>query len=159
MPQTQEAINHARAANVPIIVAINKVDKPEADPDRVKRELANLELVPEDWGGQTIFVPTSAKKGTGIEQLLEMTALQSEILELKANPNRAAKGVIIESRLDRGRGPVATVLIQNGTLREGDASVGGAHSGRIRALLDPSGRKVKSAGPADPVAIQGLGAG
>src|SRR5438034_4746453 len=101
MPQTQEAINHARAANVPIIVAINKVDKPEADPDRVKRELANLELVPEDWGGQTIFVPTSAKKGTGIEQLLEMTALQSEILELKANPNRAAKGVIIESRLDR----------------------------------------------------------
>jgi translation initiation factor IF-2 len=103
MPQTQEAINHARAANVPIIVAVNKIDKPEADPDRVKRELANLNLVPEDWGGQTIFVPTSAKKGTGIDQLLEMTALQSEILELKANPNRAAKGVIIESRLDRGR--------------------------------------------------------
>jgi translation initiation factor IF-2 len=110
MPQTQEAINHARAANVPIIVAVNKIDKPEADPDRVKRELANLNLVPEDWGGQTIFVPTSAKRGTGIDQLLEMTALQSEILELKANPNRAAKGVIIESRLDRGRGPVATAL-------------------------------------------------
>ena len=156
MPQTQEAINHARAASVPIIVAVNKIDKPEADPDRVKRELANLDLVPEDWGGQTIFVPTSAKKGTGIEQLLEMTALQSEILELKANPNRAAKGVIIESRLDRGRGPVATALIQNGTLKEGDAVVVGSHSGRIRALIDPTGKKVKSAGPSDPVEILGL---
>jgi len=144
MPQTQEAINHARAA------------KPEADPDRVKRELANLELVPEDWGGQTIFVPTSAKKGTGIDQLLEMTALQSEILELKANPNRAAKGVIIESRLDRGRGPVATALIQHGTLKEGDAIVVGAHSGRIRALIDPTGKKVTSAGPSDPVEVLGL---
>jgi translation initiation factor IF-2 len=156
MPQTQEAINHARAANVPIIVAVNKIDKPEADPDRVKRELANLNLVPEDWGGQTIFVPTSAKKGTGIDQLLEMTALQSEILELKANPNRAAKGVIIESRLDRGRGPVATALIQNGTLKEGDAIVVGAHSGRIRALIDPTGKKVASAGPSDPVEVLGL---
>jgi translation initiation factor IF-2 len=156
MPQTQEAINHARAANVPIIVAVNKIDKPEADPDRVKRELANLELVPEDWGGQTIFVQTSAKKGTGIEQLLEMTALQSEILELKANPNRAAKGVIIESRLDRGRGPVATALIQNGTLKEGDAIVVGSHSGRIRALIDPTGKKVKSAGPSDAVEVLGL---
>jgi translation initiation factor IF-2 len=156
MPQTQEAINHARAANVPIIVAVNKIDKPEADPERVKRELANLELVPEDWGGQTIFVPTSAKKGTGIDQLLEMTALQSEILELKANPNRAAKGVIIESRLDRGRGPVATALIQNGTLKEGDAIVVGAHSGRIRALIDPTGKKVASAGPSDPVEVLGL---
>ncbi|HXU89837.1 MAG TPA: translation initiation factor IF-2 [Methylomirabilota bacterium] len=156
MPQTQEAINHARAANVPIIVAVNKIDKPEADPDRVKRELANLNLVPEDWGGQTIFVPTSAKKGTGIDQLLEMTALQSEILELKANPNRAAKGVIIESRLDRGRGPVATALIQNGTLKEGDAIVVGSHSGRIRALIDPTGKKVKSAGPSDAVEVLGL---
>jgi translation initiation factor IF-2 len=156
MPQTQEAINHARAANVPIIVAVNKIDKPEADPDRVKRELAQLDLVPEEWGGQTIFVATSAKKLTGVDQLLEMTALQSEILELKANPNRAAKGVIIESRLDRGRGPVATVLIQNGTLKEGDAVVVGAHSGRIRALLDPLGKKVKEAGPADPVEILGL---
>jgi translation initiation factor IF-2 len=156
MPQTQEAVNHARAANVPIIVAVNKVDKPEADPDRVKRELANLNLVPEDWGGQTIFVPTSAKKGTGIDQLLEMTALQSEILELKANPNRAAKGVIIESRLDRGRGAVATVLIQNGTLKEGDAVVVGSQSGRIRALIDPTGKKVKSAGPSDPVEVLGL---
>jgi translation initiation factor IF-2 len=157
MPQTQEAINHARAADVPIIVAVNKIDKPEADPERVKRELAGLDLVPEEWGGRTIFVPTSAKRGTGIDQLLEMTALQSEILELKANSNRAAKGVIIESRLDRGRGPVATVLIQNGTLREGDAVVVGAHSGRIRALIDPLGRKAKTAGPSDPVEVLGLG--
>jgi translation initiation factor IF-2 len=156
MPQTVEAINHARAANVPIVVAVNKIDKPEADAERVKRELANHALVPEEWGGQTIYVPTSAKKLTGIDQLLEMTALQSEILELKANPNRAAKGVIIESRLDRGRGPVATVLIQNGTLKEGDAVVVGAHSGRIRALFDASGKKVKAAGPSDPVEIQGL---
>jgi len=156
MPQTQEAINHARAANVPIIVAVNKVDKPEADPDRVKRELSNLNLVPEEWGGQTIFVPTSAKRGTGIDQLLEMTALQSEILELKANAGRAAKGVIIEGRLDRGRGPVATALIQNGTLKEGDAVVVGSYSGRVRSLIDPSGKKVKTAGPSDPVEIQGL---
>jgi translation initiation factor IF-2 len=157
MPQTIEAINHARAANVPIIVAINKMDKPEAEPDRVKRELSNHGLVPEDWGGQAIFVPTSAKRGDGIDQLLEMTALQAEVLELKANPNRAAKGVIIESRLDRGRGPVATALIQNGTLKEGDAIVAGSYSGRIRALIDPSGKKVKSAGPSDPVEILGLG--
>ena len=156
MPQTVEAVNHARAASVPIIVAVNKIDRPEADADRVKRELANLNLVPEEWGGQTIYVPTSAKQGTGIEQLLEMTALQAEVLELKANPNRAAKGVIIESRLDRGRGPVATVLIQSGSLHEGDAVVVGAHSGRIRALVDPSGKKVKSAGPSDPVEILGI---
>jgi translation initiation factor IF-2 len=156
MPQTVEAVNHARAASVPIIVAVNKIDKPEADADRVKRELANLNLVPEEWGGQTIYVPTSAKQGSGIDQLLEMTALQAEVLELKANPNRAAKGVIIEGRLDRGRGPVATALIQTGSLREGDAVVVGAHSGRIRALVDPSGKKVKSAGPSDPVEILGL---
>jgi translation initiation factor IF-2 len=156
MPQTIEAINHARAADVPIIVAVNKIDKPEADPERVKRELANQGLVPEEWGGPTIFVPTSAKKGTGIDQLLEMTALQAEVLELRANPNRAAKGVIIESRLDKGRGPVATVLVQSGTLREGDAVVVGSHSGRIRALIDPTGKKVKSAGPSDPVEILGL---
>src|SRR5881296_2021291 len=156
MPQTVEAINHARAANVPIIVAVNKIDKPESDAERVKRELANHGLIPEEWGGQTIYVATSAKKGTGIDQLLEMTALQSEILELKANPNRAARGVIIESRLDRGRGPVATVLIQNGTLKEGDAVVVGAHSGRIRALLDPTGKKTTAAGPSDPVEILGL---
>ena len=156
MPQTQEAINHARAANVPIIVAVNKIDRPEADPDRVKRELSNLNLVPEEWGGQTIFVPTSAKTGAGIDQLLEMTALQSEILELKANSSRAAKGVIIEGRLDRGRGPVATALIQNGSLREGDAVVVGSYSGRVRSLIDPAGKKVKVAGPSDPVEIQGL---
>jgi translation initiation factor IF-2 len=156
MPQTVEAINHARAANVPIIVAVNKVDKPEADPDRVKRELSSHNLMPEEWGGQTIYVPTSAKRGTGIDQLLEMTALQSEVLELKANPARAARGVIIEGRLDRGRGPVATVLIQNGTLHEGDAVVVGSHSGRIRALIDPAGRKVKTAGPSDAVELLGL---
>jgi translation initiation factor IF-2 len=156
MPQTVEALNHARAANVPIIVAVNKIDKPESDPERVKRELSNHGLVPEDWGGQTIFVGTSAKKGTGIDQLLEMTALQAEILELRANPNRAAKGVIIESRLDRGRGPVATALIQNGTLKESDAVVVGAYSGRIRALLDPAGKKTQAAGPSDPVEILGL---
>ena len=156
MPQTVEAVNHARAASVPIIVAVNKIDRPEADPDRVKRELANLNLVPEEWGGQTIYVATSAKQGTGIDQLLEMTAIQAEVLELKANPTRAAKGVIIEGRLDRGRGPVATVLIQSGTLREGDAVVVGAHSGRIRALVDPAGKKVKSAGPSDPVELLGI---
>jgi translation initiation factor IF-2 len=156
MPQTQEAVSHARAANVPIIVAVNKIDKPDADPDRVKRDLSKHGLVPEEWGGQTIYVATSAKAGTGIDQLLEMTALQSEILELKANPSRAARGVIIESRLDRGRGPVATVLIQNGTLKEGDPVVVGAHSGRIRALMDPLGRKVKSVGPSDPVEVLGL---
>ena len=156
MPQTVEAINHARAANVPIIVAVNKIDKPESEPDRVKRELSNQGLVPEDWGGQTIFVPTSAKKGTGIDQLLELTALQAEVLELKANPNRAAKGVIIEGRLDRGRGPVATALIRTGTLHEGDAVVVGSHSGRIRALIDAGSRKMKSAGPSDAVEILGL---
>jgi translation initiation factor IF-2 len=156
MPQTVEAVNHARAANVPIIVAVNKIDKPEAEPDRVKRELSNHGLVPEDWGGQTPFIPTSAKKGTGIDALLEIAALQAEILELKANPNRAAKGVIIESRLDRGRGPVATVLVQNGTLREGDAVVAGSHAGRIRALTDPAGKRVKNAGPSQPVEVQGL---
>jgi translation initiation factor IF-2 len=156
MPQTVEAVNHARAAGVPIIVAVNKIDKPEGDPERVKRELSNLGLVPEEWGGQTIYVPTSAKKGTGIDQLLEMTAIQAEILELKANPNRAARGVIIEGRLERGRGPVATVLVQNGTLREGDAVVAGAHAGRIRALIDPAGKKVKIAGPSDPVEVLGI---
>jgi translation initiation factor IF-2 len=156
MPQTVEAISHARAANVPIIVAVNKIDKPESEPDRVKRELSNQGLVPEDWGGQTIFVGTSAKKGTGIDQLLELTALQAEVLELKANPNRAAKGVIIEGRLDRGRGPVATALIRTGTLHEGDAVVVGAHSGRIRALIDAGSRKMKAAGPSDAVEILGL---
>jgi translation initiation factor IF-2 len=156
MPQTVEAVNHARAANVPIIVAVNKVDKPGSDPDRVKRELSNLELVPEEWGGQTIYVHTSAKRGDGVPQLLEMTALQAEVLELRANPSRAARGVIVEGRLDRGRGPVATALVQAGTLREGDAVVVGSHSGRVRAMFNDRGKKVKTAGPSDPVEILGL---
>ena len=156
MPQTVEAVNHAKAADVPIIVAVNKIDKPGSEPDRVKRELSNHGLVPEDWGGQTIFVHTSAKRGDGIAQLLEMTALQSEILELKANPNRAARGVIVEGRLDRGRGPVATALIQSGTLKEGDAVVVGSQSGRVRAMFSDRGKKAQKAGPADPVEILGL---
>ncbi len=156
MPQTVEAINHAKAANVPIIVAVNKIDKPGADPERVKRELANLGLVPEDWGGQTIFVHTSAKRGDGITQLLEMTALQAEVLELRANPNRAARGVIIEARLDRARGPEATALVQSGMLRDGDAIVVGSHSGRVRAMFNDRGKKVTSAAPSDPVQILGL---
>ncbi len=156
MPQTVEAVNHAKAANVPILVAVNKIDKPGSDPDRVKRELSNLGLVPEDWGGQTIFVPTSAKRGDGIQQLLEMTALQAEVLELRANPNRAARGIIVEGRLDRGRGPVATVLIQSGTLKEGDAVVIGQQSGRVRAMFSDRGKKVAKAEPSDPVEILGL---
>jgi translation initiation factor IF-2 len=156
MPQTVEAINHARAANVPILVAVNKIDKPGSDPDRVKRELSNHSLVPEDWGGQTIFIHTSAKRGDGIPQLLEMTALQAEILELRANPARAGRGVIVEGRLDRGRGPVATALIQSGTLKEGDAVVVGSHSGRVRAMFNDRGKKVTNAGPSAPVEILGL---
>src|SRR5262245_29645947 len=156
MPQTVEAVNHAKAANVPIIVAVNKIDKPGSEPDRVKRELSNLALVPEDWGGQTIFIHTSAKRGDGIPQLLEMTALQAEVLELRANPNRAARGTIVEGRLDRGRGPVATVLIQSGTLKEGDAVVVGQHSGRVRAMFSDRAKKVTKAEPSDPVEILGL---
>ncbi len=156
MPQTVEAVNHARAANVPIIVAVNKIDKPGSDADRVKRELSNLNLVPEEWGGQTIYVHTSAKRGDGVPQLLEMTALQAEVLELRANPNRAARGVIVEGRLDRGRGPVATALVQAGTLREGDAVVVGSNSGRVRAMFSDRAKKVKTAGPSDPVEILGL---
>jgi translation initiation factor IF-2 len=156
MPQTVEAIDHAKAANVPILVAINKIDKPGADPERVKRELANLGLQPEEWGGQTIFVETSAKRGMGIEQMVEMTALQAEIMELKANPLRAARGVIVEAKLERGRGPVATVLIQHGSLREGDAVLVGHHYGRVRAMFDDRGKKVREAGPSDPVEILGL---
>ena len=156
MPQTVEAINHAKAAAVPIIVAVNKVDKADANPDRVKQELVNHGLVPEEWGGQTIFVNTSAKKGTGVEQLLEMTALQAEVMELKANPNRAARGVVVEAKLDRGRGPVATVLIQQGTLHEGDIVVAGQHYGRVRAMFNDRRQRVKTAGPVDPVEMLGL---
>jgi translation initiation factor IF-2 len=137
-------------------VAINKIDKADANPDRVKQELANHGLVPEEWGGQTIFVATSAKKITGIDQLLEMTALQAEIMELKANPTRAARGVVVEAKLDRGRGPVATVLIQQGTLREGEVVVAGHHYGKVRAMFSDRRQRVKQAGPADPVEILGL---
>jgi translation initiation factor IF-2 len=156
MPQTIEAINHAKAATVPIIVAVNKVDKADSNPDRVKQELVAHGLVPEEWGGQTIFVNTSAKKGTGVEQLLEMTALQAEVMELKANPNRAARGVVVEAKLDRGRGPVATVLIQQGTLHEGDIVVVGQHYGKVRAMFNDRRQRVKTAGPVDPVEMLGL---
>ena len=156
MPQTVEAVNHAKAANVPIIVAVNKIDKADSNPDRVRQELSNLGLVPEEWGGQTIFVNTSAKKLIGVDQLLEMTALQAEVMELKANPNRPAKGAVVEAKLDRGRGPVATVLIQQGTLHDGDIVVVGQHSGKVRAMFNDRRQRVKEAGPADPVEILGL---
>ncbi len=156
MDQTVEAINHAKAAGVPIIVAINKIDKENADPERVKRELADYGLIPEDWGGDTIFVNISAKKRLGLDQLLEMLLLQAEILELKANPDKRARGHIIESRLDRGRGPVGTVLIKEGTLRTGDAFVCGLYHGKVRALFDDRGKKVETAGPSMPVEVQGF---
>jgi len=156
MPQTIEAINHAKAANVPIIVAINKIDKDTANPERVKQELTEYGLVPEEWGGDTICVNISAKKKINIEALLEMVILTAEIKELKANPNRRAKGTVIESRLDKGRGPVATVLVQNGTLHVGDFIVVGTCYGRVRAMLDDHGRRIKSALPSTPVEITGL---
>jgi len=156
MPQTVEAINHAKAANTPIIVAINKIDKPEADPERVKRQLTEYELVPEEWGGQTICVPVSAKTGQGLSELLEMILLVAEISDLKANPNRPARGTIIEAELDKGRGPVATVLVQNGTLHVGDNILAGTAAGRVRAMTDHLGRRVKSAGPSTPVEVLGF---
>jgi translation initiation factor IF-2 len=156
MPQTREAIDHAKAANVPIVVAINKIDKPGANPDNVKRELAELNLVPEDWGGQTVMVPVSAKKKQNLEQLLEMILLSTDILELKANPRRPASGTVLEAKLDRGRGPVATVLVQDGTLSVGDNFIAGPVVGRVRALIDDRGRPVKSAGPSTPVEVLGL---
>ena len=154
--QTKEAIDHARAGEVPIVVAINKTDKPGADLDRVKRELSEYNLVPEEWGGDTMFVPVSAKTGEGVEGLLENVLLQAEILELKADPAAKAKGTIVESRLDKGRGAVATVLVQSGTLRVGDAFVCGRQAGRVRAMIDDQGRGVKEAGPSTPVEVQGL---
>jgi translation initiation factor IF-2 len=157
MPQTREAIDHARAAEVPIIVAVNKIDKPGANPERVKQELGNFGLAPEEWGGDTIVVPVSAKTKEGIEQLLEMILLQADILELKANPKRLAKGTIVEARLDRGRGPVATVLVQEGTLKVGDPFVCGTEYGRIRAMMDDKGNRIESAGPSTPVEVLGLG--
>lgn len=156
MPQTIEAINHAKAANVPIIVAVNKMDKPTANPDRVMQELTEHGLVPEDWGGDTIFVPISALKGEGIDNLLEMILLVSEMEELKANPNRKAYGTVIEAQLDKGRGPVATLLVQNGTLHVGDPIVVGNTFGRVRAMVNDMGRRVKEAGPSSPVEITGL---
>ncbi|ATD80039.1 MULTISPECIES: translation initiation factor IF-2 [Desulfovibrio] len=156
MEQTREAINHARAAGVPIMVAVNKMDKPSADPDRVLRELAELGLQAEEWGGDTIVAKVAAKTRMGLDDLLEMVALQSEIMELKANPDKAAKGHIVEAKLDKGRGPVATVLIQEGTLRQGDSFVCGPFSGRVRALMNDQGKKVKEAGPSLPVEVQGF---
>jgi len=156
MPQTVEAINHAKAAGVPIIVAVNKMDKPEANPDRVKQELTEHNLIPEEWGGDTVFVPISALKKQGIDELLEMILLVAEMQELKANPNRPAKGVVIEAKLDKGRGPVATVLVQQGTLRVGDALVLGHTFGRVRAMTNDMGKRVKEAGPSTPVEITGL---
>jgi translation initiation factor IF-2 len=156
MPQTVEAINHAKAAKVPMIVAVNKMDKPDANPDRVQRQLAEIGVAPEDWGGDTIFVKVSAKQQTGIDGLMEMILLQAELLELKANPNKLANGHVVEAKLDSGRGPVATVLVKEGTLRTGDAVVCGVHYGKVRALLDDRGNKVDEAGPSHPVEIIGL---
>jgi len=157
-PQTIEAINHAKAAGVPIIVAVNKIDKPEANPQKVRNELSEYGIIPEEWGGQNIFVDVSAKKHIGIENLLEMILLQAEVLELKANPNRPAKGVIIEAKLDKGRGPVATVLVQSGTLKVGDAFLSGVNAGRVRALIDDTGKRINEAGPSTPIEVIGFGA-
>ena len=156
MPQTVEAINHAKAAGIEIIVAVNKIDKPSANIDRVKQELTEYELISEDWGGSTIFAPVSAKTGEGIQELLEMILLTADILELKANPKRKARGLVIEAQLDKGRGPVATVLVQKGTLKIGDFISAGASSGKVRAMIDDKGRRVKEAGPSTPVEILGL---
>ena len=157
MPQTVEAISHAKAAGVEIIVAINKIDKPSANIERVKQELSEYELIPEDWGGSTIFVPVSAHTGEGIENLLEMILLTAEVSELKANPNREARGLVIEAQLDKGKGPVATILVQKGTLHVGDFIAAGACNGKVRAMMDDKGRRVKEAGPSTPVEILGLG--
>src|SRR6056297_2824728 len=156
MPQTKEAIQHARAAGVPLIVAVNKIDKPEADLDRVKNELSAEEVVPEEWGGQEIFVPVSAISGEGIDSLLEAVLLQSEVMELKAVPERRARGVVVESSLDKGRGPVATILVQDGTLKKGDMVLAGEQYGRVRAMFDETGQPIDSAGPSIPAEVLGL---
>jgi len=156
MPQTVEAINHAKAAKVPIVVAVNKIDKPNADPERVKRELSEKGLVPEDWGGDTMFVNVSAKKNQGIDDLLDMLILQSEMLELKADPERLSTGYVIEARIDPGRGPVATVLVQQGTLHVGEPVVCGIQYGKIRTMINDKGVQVQKAGPSIPVEITGL---
>jgi translation initiation factor IF-2 len=157
MPQTREAIDHAKAAGVPILVAINKIDKPDANAERVKKELADLGLVPEQWGGQTVMVEVSAKKKEGLDLLLEMILLVTELSELKANPKRSASGTVLEAKLDKGRGPVATILIQDGTLHVGDTVIAGTIVGKVRALIDDRGRQLKNAGPATPVEVLGLG--
>jgi len=156
MPQTIESINHAKAAGVPIIVAINKMDKPEANPDRIKQQLTEYDLIPEEWGGDTIICPISAKTGMGLDNLLEMVLLTAEVQELKANPNRRAKGTVIEARLDKTRGPIATLLVQNGTLNQGDIIIAGTAVGRVRVMTNDKGRTVKNAGPSIPVEITGL---
>ena len=156
MPQTVEAINHAKAANIPIIVAINKMDKPEANPDKIKQQLTEYELIPEEWGGDTVICPISAKTGMGLDNLLEMVLLTAEVAELKANPNRRAKGTVIEARLDKTRGPIATLLVQNGTLNQGDIIIAGTAVGRVRVMTNDKGRTVKNAGPSIPVEITGL---
>jgi translation initiation factor IF-2 len=156
MPQTKEAIKHAKAAGVPIVVAINKIDKPDANAERVKNELVAEEVVPEEFGGDSPFVPVSAKTGEGVDTLLEQVLLQAEVLELKAPVDAMAKGLVIEAQLDKGRGPVATVLIQSGTLKTGDVVLAGQTYGRVRAMLDENGKTIKSAGPSIPVEIQGL---
>jgi len=156
MPQTIESINHAKAANVPIIVAINKMDKPTANPDKIKQQLTEHDLIPEEWGGDTVIVPISAKTGMGLDDLLEMVILTAEVQELKANPNRRAKGTVIEARLDKTRGPIATLLVQNGTLNQGDIVIAGTAVGRVRVMTNDKGRTVKTAGPSVPVEITGL---
>ncbi len=156
MPQTIEAVDHAKSAEVPIIVAINKIDRPDANPDRIKQALSDHELIPEDWGGNTIYVEVSAKKKQGLDHLLEMIQLQAEILELKANPKKSMVGIIVEAKMERGRGPVATVLVQEGTLRVGSAFVSGIYYGKVRALVNDEGKKVKEAGPSTPVEVIGM---
>ena len=157
MPQTVESINHAKAAGIPIIVAINKMDKPEANPERIKQQLTEYELVPEEWGGETIICPISAKTGMGVDSLLEMVLLTAEMQELRANPDRSAHGAVIEARLDKGRGPVATLLVQNGTLHQGDVIIAGTAVGRVRAMTNARGQKLTEAGPSVPVEIIGMG--
>jgi translation initiation factor IF-2 len=156
MPQTREAVNHARAAGIPIVVAINKIDKPEANVDKVRRELAELQLIPEDWGGDTIFAQVSAKTGEGVDELMELILLQAEVLELKANPNKLARGAVVEAKLDKNRGPFATVLIKTGTLRPGNFFVVGEHFGRVRAMLNSRGKRMIAAGPSVPVEVYGI---
>jgi translation initiation factor IF-2 len=156
MPQTKEAIAHAKAAGVPLVVALNKIDKPEANPDRVRQELVANEVVPEEYGGESPFIPVSAKTGQGVDELLENVLLQAEVLELKAVKDGPAKGLVIESQLDKGRGPVATVLVQAGTLKRGDVVLAGSAFGRVRAMLDEAGKPIQEAGPSIPVEIQGL---